>query len=134
MGMLICAFLTTFTGASGVTILAVGGLLFYILTTAGYKKRFSTGLLTASGSIGLLFPPSLPVILYGVVAQVNIKEMFVGGILPGVFMVLALSAMGIVASLRQKVPRTPFRPQEVRGRSSSRASRSSCRSSCCCFS
>jgi tripartite ATP-independent transporter DctM subunit len=108
MGILICAFLTTFTGASGVTILAVGGLLFYILTSGGYKKEFSTGLLTASGSIGLLFPPSLPVILYGVVAQVSIKEMFVGGLLPGAFMVLALAAMGTVASFRQKVPRTRF--------------------------
>jgi tripartite ATP-independent transporter DctM subunit len=113
MAILICAFLTTFTGASGVTILAVGGLLFYVLTTGGYKKEFSTGLLTASGSIGLLFPPSLPVILYGVVAQVSIKEMFVGGILPGVFMVLALVAMGTVASIRQKVPRTQFRIREV---------------------
>lgn len=113
MGILICAFLTTFTGASGVTILAVGGLLYYIFTTSGYKKGFSTGLLTASGSIGLLFPPSLPVILYGVVAQVSIKDMFVGGILPGVFMVLALSVMGIVASVRQKVPRIPFRIREV---------------------
>jgi C4-dicarboxylate transporter DctM subunit len=113
MAILICAFLTTFTGASGVTILAVGGLLFYILTTGGYKKEFSTGLLTASGSIGLLFPPSLPVILYGVVAQVSIKEMFVGGMLPGVFMVLALAAMGTVASIRQKVARTPFRIRDV---------------------
>ncbi len=113
VGILICAFLTTFTGASGVTILAVGGLLFYILTTAGYRKEFATGLLTASGSIGLLFPPSLPVIMYGVVAQVSIKEMFVGGFLPGVFMVLALAAMGIVASMRQKVPRSPFNPREL---------------------
>jgi C4-dicarboxylate transporter, DctM subunit len=113
MAIVICAFLTTFTGASGVTILAVGGLLFYILTTAGYRKGFSTGLLTASGSIGLLFPPSLPVIIYGVVAQVSIKEMFVGGILPGLFMVLVLAGMGTAASVRQKVPRTPFRPKEV---------------------
>ena len=113
MGILICAFLTTFTGASGVTILAVGGLLFYILSSGGYNKRFSTGLLTASGSIGLLFPPSLPVILYGVVAQVSIKEMFVGGLLPGAFMVLALAGMGMVASFRQKVPRTRFVMKEA---------------------
>jgi tripartite ATP-independent transporter DctM subunit len=113
MGILICAFLTTFTGASGVTILAVGALLYYIFTTGGYGKDFSTGMLTASGSIGLLFPPSLPVILYGVVGQVNIKEMFVGGIMPGIFMVLALAAMGVVASVRQKVPRTRFSLREV---------------------
>lgn len=108
MSVLICAFLTTFTGASGVTILAAGGLLLYILTQDGYRTRFSTGLLTASGSIGLLFPPSLPVILYGVVAQVNIKELYAGGILPGLFMVLTLAIMGVIESTRHKAPRTPF--------------------------
>ena len=65
MSILICAFLTTFTGASGVTIIAVGTLLLFILKGSGYNERFGRGLLTASGSIGLLFPPSLPVILYG---------------------------------------------------------------------
>ncbi|HVP17540.1 MAG TPA: TRAP transporter large permease subunit, partial [Spirochaetia bacterium] len=108
MSVLICAFLTTFTGASGVTILAAGGLLFYILTQDGYSTRFSTGLLTASGSIGLLFPPSLPVILYGVIAQVSIKELYAGGILPGLFMVVTLAVMGVIESTRHKAPRTPF--------------------------
>ncbi|HUI69446.1 MAG TPA: TRAP transporter large permease subunit [Spirochaetia bacterium] len=108
MSVLICAFLTTFTGASGVTILAAGGLLLYILTQDGYRTRFSTGLLTASGSVGLLFPPSLPVILYGVIAQVNIKELYAGGILPGLFMVLTLAVMGVIESTRHKAPRTPF--------------------------
>ncbi|HTP58699.1 MAG TPA: TRAP transporter large permease subunit, partial [Spirochaetia bacterium] len=108
MSVLICAFLTTFTGASGVTILAAGGLLLYILTQDGYRPRFSAGLLTASGSVGLLFPPSLPVILYGVIAQVNIKELYAGGILPGLFMVLTLAVMGVVESTRHKAPRTPF--------------------------
>jgi C4-dicarboxylate transporter DctM subunit len=113
MSVLICAFLTTFTGASGVTILAVGGLLLFVLTSNAYREDFSTGLLTAAGSIGLLFPPSLPVILYAVVAQVSIKDMFVGGILPGVFMVLCLSAVGIVRSVRDRIPRVPFRPREA---------------------
>jgi C4-dicarboxylate transporter DctM subunit len=113
MSVLICAFLTTFTGASGITIVAVGALLFYILSKDGYRESFSTGLLTASGSIGLLFPPSLPVILFGVVAQVDIRQMFVGGFLPGVFMVLALSAMGVYRSVRDKVPRIPFRLKEA---------------------
>jgi C4-dicarboxylate transporter DctM subunit len=108
MSVLICAFLTTFTGASGVTILAAGGLLLYILTQDGYRTRFSAGLLTASGSIGLLFPPSLPVILYGVIAQVNIKELYAGGILPGLFMVVTLAVMGVIESTRHKAPRTPF--------------------------
>jgi len=113
MSVLICAFLTTFTGASGVTILAAGGLLLYVLTQDGYRTRFSTGLLTASGSIGLLFPPSLPVILYGVIAQVNIKELYAGGILPGLFMVLTLAIMGVIESTRHKAPRTPFKLKEA---------------------
>jgi len=113
MSVLICAFLTTFTGASGVTILAAGGLLMYILTQDGYRTRFSTGLLTDSGSIGLLFPPSLPVILYGVIAQVNIKELYAGGILPGLFMVLTLAIMGVIESTRHKAPRTPFKLAEA---------------------
>ncbi len=113
MSILICAFLTTFMGASGVTILAVGGLLYYVLAKGAYRESFSTGLLTASGSIGLLFPPSLAVILYGVVAQVDIRQMFLGGVLPGVFMVVVLSAMGVYRSVRDKVPRVPFDPKEA---------------------
>ena len=113
MSVVICAFLTTFTGASGVTILAVGSLLMFILTSGSYRERFSTGMLTSAGSIGLLFPPSLPVIIFGVVAQVSIKDMFVGGIMPGVFMVLALSAMGVVRAVRDKMPRDAFQPREA---------------------
>jgi C4-dicarboxylate transporter, DctM subunit len=105
----VCAFFTTFTGASGVTILALGGLLSMILIkSGGYNEKFSTGLVTASGSIGLLFPPSLPVILYGVVAQISIKQMYAGGLLPGIFMVVSLSIMGVVAAVKGKVPRVPF--------------------------
>ncbi len=106
MSILICAFLTTFTGASGVTIIAVGALLLYILKDSGYNESFGRGLLTASGSIGLLFPPSLPVILYGVVSMTNIKHMFVGGILPGAFMVLSIAAIGVWRARRDRVPRT----------------------------
>jgi C4-dicarboxylate transporter, DctM subunit len=113
MSVVICAFLTTFTGASGVTILAVGSLLMFILTAGSYRERFSTGLLTSAGSIGLLFPPSLPIILYGVIAQVSIKDMFVGGLLPGFFMVLTLSAMGVVRAVRDKIPRVAFAPAEA---------------------
>ncbi len=112
--VIVCAFFTTFTGASGVTILALGGILYFILVkSGGYTEKFSTGLLTASGSIGLLFPPSLPVILYGVVAQVSIKQMYAGGIIPGVFMIIVLAAMGMIAAIRGKVPRTPFQPREA---------------------
>ena len=93
---LICAYFTTFTGASGVTILAVGGLLAALLAENGFRKDLSTGLLTASGSIGLLFPPSLPIIMYGVVSQNNIKAIFAGGVGPGILMVFALIAFALV--------------------------------------
>ena len=84
--VLVCAFFTTFTGASGVTILALGGVLSYLLIQSGkYSENFSYGLLIVSGSIGLLFPPSLPIILYGVVSQVSIKKLFLAGIIPGIF-------------------------------------------------
>jgi tripartite ATP-independent transporter DctM subunit len=87
-----CALFTAFTGASGVTIIALGALLFPALTEAGYDERFNLGLITASGSLGLLFAPSLPLILYGVVAQAPIDELFVAGLLPGILLVVVLSA------------------------------------------
>jgi tripartite ATP-independent transporter DctM subunit len=111
MAILVSTFFTTFTGASGVTILALGGLLSYVLVKSGrYREKFSIGLLTASGSIGLLFPPSLPIILYGVAAQINIKNVFVGGILPGLLTVAALSAAGVVTALKSKTKEAmPYR-------------------------
>jgi len=113
MAVLVCAFFTTFTGASGVTILALGGLLALILEKAGYPKRFTVGILTASGSIGLLFPPSLPVIIYGVIAQTSIKDMFVGGFVPGVFLVVSVVGVGIYFSLKSRVPRHPLKLREA---------------------
>lgn len=109
----VCAYFTTFTGASGVTILALGGLLYPMLADDGYEEGFSTGLLTASGSIGLLFPPALPVILYGVVAHVPIDRMFVAGIVPGFVLVGALAVLGVKAGLRLPGPRPKFDPQEA---------------------
>ena len=88
---LVCAFFTSFTGASGVTILALGGLLMPVLLSARYSEKNSLGLLTAAGSLGLLFPPSLPVILYGIVSHQPIDRMFLGGIIPGVLL-LGLTA------------------------------------------
>lgn len=109
VAVLVCAFFTTFTGASGVTILALGGLLAYVLTdSGGYSKRFTTGLLTSSGSIGLLFPPSLPIILYGVMAQISIKDMFIAGLIPGAIMVLGLSLMGVRHASQNGVKSVPF--------------------------
>lgn len=90
--VLVCAFFTSFTGASGVTILALGGLLLPVLLAARYSERNSLGLITAAGSLGLLFPPSLPVILYGVYSQTPIDSMFLGGLLPGILM-LGLTAL-----------------------------------------
>jgi C4-dicarboxylate transporter DctM subunit len=113
MAVIVCAFFTTFTGASGVTILALGGLLSVILEKAGYPKRFTVGLLTASGSVGLLFPPSLPVIIYGVTAQTSIKDMFIGGLLPGVFLVLSVMIIGIVYSWKHKIPRHSLKAKEA---------------------
>ena len=97
---LICAYFTTFTGASGVTILAVGGLLAALLVQSGFRKDLSIGLLTASGSIGLLFPPSLPIIMYGMVTQTDIRALFAGGIGPGVLMVAALIVFTLVRARR----------------------------------
>jgi tripartite ATP-independent transporter DctM subunit len=113
MAVLVCAFFTTFTGASGVTILCLGGLLAVILEKAGYPKRFTVGLLTAAGSVGLLFPPSLPVIIYGVISQTSIKDMFVGGLLPGAFLVVSVMALGVAYSVRKGIPRHPFKPGEA---------------------
>ena len=111
--VIVCAFFTTFTGASGVTILALGALLTTVLKENGYTESFSNGMLTASGSIGLLFPPSLPIILYGVVAQTSIKHVFLGGIIPGFVMVAAVSLVGIVVALRGKRRVIPFKPRDA---------------------
>lgn len=93
--VLVCAFFTSFTGASGITILALGGLLMPVLLAAGYSERNALGLLTGSGSIGLLFPPCLPVILYAIIANIDINAMFLGGLIPGILMVVAASIWGI---------------------------------------
>lgn len=87
--LITCAFFTTFTGASGVTIIALGGLVYPILRQT-YSERFSLGLITASGSIGLLFPPSIPLILYAIIAQVPIDSMFFAGIIPGIIILAIL--------------------------------------------
>ncbi len=95
VSLAVCALFTAFTGASGVTIFALGGLLLPALLKDGYTDRFSMGLITSSGSLGLLFPPSLPLILYGVIAEARIDHLFVAGILPGLLMLLLLTAYTI---------------------------------------
>ena len=95
MSLTICAVFTAFTGASGVTIFAMGGMLLPALIKDGYSDRFSLGLITSSGSLGLLFPPSLPLILYGVVAETRIDHLFLAGIIPGFLMLFLLSAYAV---------------------------------------
>jgi len=109
----VCAFFTAFTGGSGVTILALGGLLFPALLREGYPERFSLGLLTASGSLGLLFPPALPLILYGIVAQTPIEDLFLGGLMPGLLLVGLTAAWGIRQGLRGGAVRHPFTAREA---------------------
>ena len=98
---LVCAFFTSFTGASGVTILALGGVLMPVLLAARYSERNALGLLTGAGSLGMLFPPCLPLILYTIVANhsahadLTIKEMFLGGIGPGILLVALTAWWGI---------------------------------------
>ena len=110
---LVCAFFSTFTGASGVTILAIGGLLLPVLVRSGYAERFSIGLLTATGSIGLLFPPSLAVILYCVVAKLPIPDLFRSALLPGLLMVAAVCLFGLREGLRAETDRPKFDPHEA---------------------
>lgn len=104
----VCALFTTFTGGSGVTIIALGGLLYPILRDEGYSERFSLGLITAAGGLGLLFPPSIPVILYGVVANVPADRLYVAGVVPGALLVAVVALYGIREGLRSGVPRVPF--------------------------
>ena len=106
--LLSCAIFTAFTGASGVTIIALGGILYPVLTQEKYPEKFNLGILTASGNLGLLFPPSLPIILYGLVSGTSIDKLFVAGIIPGILMIGLLSIYS-VSSMKKVNPVTqPF--------------------------
>lgn len=107
-----CAFFTAVTGATGVTIIALGGLLFPALISENYDEKFSLGLMTISGSIGLQFPPSLPIILYGFVSGASIEKLFMAGIFPGLLMVAVLSVFSIYMGRKWKVERPPFSREE----------------------
>jgi C4-dicarboxylate transporter, DctM subunit len=93
--VLACAFFTSITGASGVTILALGGLLMPVLISSRYSEKDALGLLTGSGSLGLLLPPCLPIIVYAIVARVPIQQMFLGGVIPAFVMMVAIGLWGI---------------------------------------
>ena len=109
-----CAFFTAFSGASSVTILALGGLLYAMLTREGYGQRFSLGLVTSSGSIGLLFPPSLVVLLYGIVAGVSIEQLFMAGLVPGILLLVMLSVYCMIKGASFGIKRQLFSWTEVR--------------------
>ncbi len=122
IALLACAFFTMLTGGSGVTIVALGALLLPALTQAGYSERYSLGLITTSGSLGLLLPPAIPLILYGIVAQqmdisgVDIQSLFIAGLIPAILMILALWLLGLWQQRHQPVPLIPFNAREL-GRS-----------------
>ena len=103
VALIVCAIFTAFTGASGVTIFAIGGLLYPALLKDKYSERFSLGLITSSGSLGLLFPPSLPLILYGVIAETRVDQLFLAGILPGILMLILLVAYSILKSPQRRL-------------------------------
>ncbi len=108
-----CAFFTAFTGASGVTIIALGAILYPALKHDGYPDKFNLGLVTSSGSLGLLFAPSLPLILYGVIAEVSIDNLFLAGILPGLVMLAMLSAWSLWVNRDNRKPLSSFSWRET---------------------
>jgi tripartite ATP-independent transporter DctM subunit len=110
----VLAFFTPLTGASGITIVSMGGLLLPVLTRSRYAEQTAIGLVTVSGSIGLLFFPSLPVILYGFYANVPIERLFVGGMLPGLLLVAAVAGWGALAGTRHGAARQRFDAAEAR--------------------
>jgi len=110
-----CAIFTALTGATGLTIIALGGILLPAMIRSRYPELFSLGLLTTSGTLGLLFPPSLPLIIYAIVAQIRIDQLFIAGILPGILLVILLSVYCIAKAGRAGVPQTPFDPKELLG-------------------
>ncbi len=115
IALIACAVFTALTGATGLTIIALGGILLPAMTRANYPQAFSLGLLTTSGTLGLLFPPSLPLILYAIVAGIRIDQLFIAGILPGILLVVLLSFFSITRAVRADVPKTRFQISEILG-------------------
>jgi len=113
IALLTCAVFTALTGATGLTIIALGGILLPAMTRGKYSEVFSLGLLTTSGTLGLLFPPSLPLIVYAIVAKVRIDQLFIAGVLPGILLVILLAIFCIYKSVRERVPKTIFQFNEL---------------------
>lgn len=106
--VLLCGFFTALTGGSGVTILALGGLLYPLLRKSGYSELFSLGLITVSGSLGLLFPPSLPAIIYSVTAGVSVKDVFIAGLIPGTLLVVFVAGWAIFRGEKERIKLRSF--------------------------
>ncbi|MFB3886170.1 MAG: TRAP transporter large permease [Thermodesulfobacteriota bacterium] len=103
-----CAAFTALTGATGLTIIALGGILYPALIQGKYPEKFSLGLVTNSGTLGLLFPPSLPIIIYAIVSRLQVNQLFLAGILPGILMLVLLSIISIRKAVASGVPRIRF--------------------------
>jgi tripartite ATP-independent transporter DctM subunit len=108
IALITCSAFTALTGATGLTIIALGGILLPALLQGKYPEKFSLGLVTNSGTLGLLFPPSLPIIIYAIVSKVQINQLFLAGLLPGILMVLLLSVFSVQKAIAAEVPRTRF--------------------------
>jgi C4-dicarboxylate transporter DctM subunit len=108
IALITCSAFTALTGATGLTIIALGGILLPALLDGKYPEKFSLGLVTNSGTLGLLFPPSLPIIIYAIVSKVQINQLFLAGLLPGLLMVVLLSAFGVQKAMAAEIPRTEF--------------------------
>jgi C4-dicarboxylate transporter, DctM subunit len=113
IALITCAAFTALTGATGFTIIAMGGILLPAMLRGRYPEKFSLGLLTTSGTLGLLFPPSLPLIIYAIVAKVRIDQLFLAGILPGMLLVSLLSLFSVYKASLAQVPRTRFNAAEM---------------------
>ena len=114
VALITCSFFTAFTGASGVTIIALGGLLYPVLRKDKYTDRFALGLLTTCGSLGLLFKPALPVYIYGIIAKVDADRVFTAALVPGMLLVVVLFVYSAIKARQTGVERAPFSTAELR--------------------
>ena len=113
IALISCAVFTALTGATGLTIIALGGILLPAMSRGKYPEVFSLGLLTTSGTLGLLFPPSLPLIIYAIVAKVRIDQLFIAGIIPGTLLVVLLSVFSISRAVSNNIPKTRLQISEI---------------------
>jgi C4-dicarboxylate transporter DctM subunit len=113
IALITCSAFTALTGATGLTIIALGGILLPALLQAKYPEKFSLGLVTNSGTLGLLFPPSLPIIIYAIVSKVQITQLFLAGLLPGILMIVLLSVFSVQKAIAAEVPRTKFNTSRI---------------------